>query len=322
MVAGDVKIAYNVGKADMPMLDTPTTVVDSNGRTLNGAYNLNVRVTDVNQDGMPDLVVSYNWGTIDFLINAGTAQRPQLSEPGRYEITGPDYAQLDLHSMTDGPLLDFGDLNGDGTIDLVMGGGVKGRVWMAFGQSGESYLTEIEAIVAAHPQDLGPYLAAHASARGRVQSLLGALYDYVTKFATPRQKAHIGCGLVRLIAGYPQYFREQTFDLKTQPGMPSLAAQIWLTKLMVNYHDPAGRKALADAAAFTGGYRKLVEETGLLYIENHQNPRGAEAIYQWLRTIPREIYPGTFITAADWLGDHSFLVRGHGKNTFNGDSGR
>jgi hypothetical protein len=318
--SGDVKIAYNVGTADSPVLDPPTAALDSTGRTLNGSYNLNARVTDVNQDSTPDLVVSYNWGTIDFLINTGAPRRAHLADPGRYSVTGPGFAPLDLHAMTDGPQVDFGDLNGDGPTDMVMGGEVGGRVRLALGQSGESYLGAIEALVAAHPRDLGPYLAdpAHAGAKGRMQSSLGALYDYVTRFATPSQKDHIARGLTQLIAKHPQYFKQQKFDLKKQPALPGLAAQVWLTLLMARELDPATRKALADAAELTGGYRKLAEEVGLLYVENHQNPRGAEAIYQWVRTVPREIYPGTLITAADWLGDRSFLLRGHAKNTFNG----
>jgi len=68
---------------------------------------------------------------------------------------------------------------------------------------------------------------------------------------------------------------------------------------MADYDNPAARRALADAAQFTGGYRKLVEDLGLIYADNGQNPRGAEAIHQWVRTIPREIYPGTGITAND-----------------------
>ena len=318
--SGEVKVAYNVGTAAAPALAPPTAALDASGRILSGSYNLNIRVVDVNHDSTPDLVESYNWGTIAFRINAGTRQRPLLSESGRFNVTGPEYAPLDLHSLTDGPLVDFGDYNSDGTTDLVIGGEVGGRVWVASGISGESYLKEIDAMIAAHPQDLAPYLAdpAHAAAKSRMQSLQGSLYDYVTNFATTSQKSQIGDGLVRLIAKYPQYFKQQKFDLRQQPGMPSLAAQTWLTLLMVRDHDPAARKNLSDVAGFTGGYRKLAEEVGLLYIENHQNPRGAEAIYEWVRTIPREIYPGTCITAADWLGDRSFLVRGHMKNTFNG----
>jgi len=46
--------------------------------------------------------------------------------------------------------------------------------------------------------------------------------------------------------------------------------------------------------------------------------RAAHTLYEWVRTIPREVYPGTCITANDWLGGRVFLVRGHTKNTFNG----
>lgn len=148
--------------------------------------------------------------------------------------------------------------------------------------------------------------------------LQGALYDYVVGFATPSQKNQIGQELAALISDYPQYFRLQQLDIDQQPGMPSLAVQTWLTLLMVKYEDPAARRVLADAAQFTGGYRRLVEELGLIYADNGRNPRGAEAIYQWVRTIPREVYPGTCLTAADWLGGRDFLVRGHMKNTFNG----
>jgi hypothetical protein len=152
-----------------------------------------------------------------------------------------------------------------------------------------------------------------------MQTLQAALYDYVTTFATPSQKQEIVRGLLDLIAAYPQYFKLQKHDIPQQPGIPSLAVQVWLTTLMADYDNPAARRALADAAQFTGGYRKLVEEIGLIYADNGQNPRGAEAIHQWVRTIPREVYPGTGITANDWLGGgRGFLVRGHLKNTFNG----
>lgn len=315
-----VKIAYNVGTASAPVFAEPTTVIDAEGRTLGGAYNLNVRVADINQDGVPDLVDSYNWGNINFRVNQGSAVRPRLPETGTFEVTGPAHARLDLHALCDGPIVDFADLDGDGTLDLVLGGERGGKVWLARGESAQVYFKEIQALLAAHPRDLDPFLndPANAPAKQRLQVLLGALYDYVVNLATPRQKQEISRELVQVITRYPQYFKLQTLDLKRQPGMPSLAVQTWLTLLLVDYYSPEARKSLCDAAGFTGGYRKLVEEIGLIYADNGHNPRGAEAIYQWVRTIPREIYPGTCITANDWLGGRVFLVRGHTKNTFNG----
>jgi len=318
--SGSVKLAYNRGTPSRPAFTTPTTAIDADGRTARGSYNLNVRLVDVNQDGMLDFVDSYNWGNINFRINAGSTVEPRLPTRGTFSLSGPENAAVDMHALCDGPIVDFADCNGDGTIDLIAGGERGGKVRMAFGQSGESYVDEIREMIAAHPQDLGAYLndPANAAAKERMRTLQGALYDYVVSFATPRQKNQIGRGLVDLINEYPQYFRLQTFDLEQQPGMPSLAVQVWLTLLMVKYDDPSARRVLADAAQLTGGYRKLVEDIGLIYADNAQNPRGAEAIYQWVRTIPREIYPGTCITANDWLGGRVFLVRGHMKNTFNG----
>lgn len=319
--SGAVKVAYNVGTDHAPAFDVPVSTLDAERRTVEGSYNLNVRIVDLNQDGVPDFVDSYNWGTVNFRINAGSSAAPRLPAYGTFSVTGPAFAPLNLHALTDGPLVDFADFNGDGTIDLVIGGEKGGAVRLALGESGRSYLREIAALIAAHPHDLGPYLAdpGNAAARNRMQTLQAALYDYVTTFATPSQKQEIVRGLRDLIAAHPQYLKLQPHDLQQQPGMPSLAVQTWLTTLVADYDNPAARRALADAAQLTGGYRQLVEDSGLIYADNAQNPRGAEAIYQWVRTIPREIYPGTGITANDWLGGgRSFLVRGHLKNTFNG----
>jgi hypothetical protein len=318
--SGSVKIAYNQGTPSSPVFAIPTTAIDADGRTVEGSYNLNVRIADINQDGALDFVDSYNWGTINFRINRGGTAHPRLPARGTFSVSGRENTKVDLHALCDGPIVDFADFDGDGTLDLVAGGEVGGKVRMAFGQSGESYLDEIRRLIAAHLQDLGPYLndPAKASAKERMRTLQGALYDYVVGFATPGQKNQIGRGLVALISEYPQYFQLQQLDVNQQPGMPSLAVQTWLTLMMVRYHDPAARRVLADAARLTGGYRRLVEELGLIYADNGQNPRGAEAIHQWVRTVPREVYPGTCLTAADWLGGRGFLVRGHMKNTFNG----
>jgi hypothetical protein len=319
--SGEVKIAYNAGTGSGPALEMPTIALDAEGCTISGSYNINVRVADINQDDVPDLIDSYNWGNVNFRINTGSAARPSLPDTGQFTIAGPNYTPVNMHGLCDGAIVDVADLNGDGTIDLVVGGEVGGKVRLALGESGRSYLDQIEALIAAHPQDLATFMAdpANAAAKGRMQSLQGALYDYVVSFATPGQRDLITEGLVGLIRTYPRYLSLQPFDVKREPGLPSLAIQTWLTLLVANYYDPAARKALADAAQFTGGYRKLAEEMGLIYADNNQNPRGAEAIHDWLRTIPREVYPGTCITARDWLGDTPFLVRGHMKNTFNGN---
>lgn len=119
--SGSMKICYNVGTAQAPVFAAPVTTLDAERRTVEGSYNLNVRIADLNQDGIPDFVDSYNWGTIHFRINTGSATAPRLVSQGTFSVTSPGSARVDLHALTDGPLVDFADLTGDGTTDLVIG---------------------------------------------------------------------------------------------------------------------------------------------------------------------------------------------------------
>lgn len=328
--SGSVKVAYNRGTPAEARFAAPTTVIDAAGRTLEGSYNLNLRVLDVDQDGVPDLLDSYNWGNINYRINAGTAARPLLPGVGTYAVTVPGGDAVEFHGLTDGPIVDLADLDGDGTDDLIAGGEIAGTVFIGRGESGQAYLSRIDAILAAHPTDLGPYLddPAHAAEKSELQKLEAALHDYVVNLATPAQKAAIYDALIDQIRTYPNYFRLQHLSTTAQPGIASLAAQTWLTALSTNYHDPATRAGVCDAAEFPardqkqGAYRKLVEDLGLFLFDNlcqGNDPEGqdAEAVYQFVKNLPRNVYPGTGITN-DWIGGRSYLVRGHFKNIFTG----
>ncbi|MFM8891483.1 MAG: FG-GAP-like repeat-containing protein [Planctomycetia bacterium] len=328
--SGSVQVASNVGTPAAARFAPPTRVIDATGRTLDGSYNLNVRVLDVDQDGVPDLVDSYNWGTINYRINTGTAALPQLPGVGTFAVTGADGFDVNFHGLSDGPVVDLADLDGDGTVDLVAGGEIPGTLFIGWGESGRSYLRRIDTILAAHPTDLGAYLAdpAHAAERVELQRLEAALHDYVVNLAGPTERALIYEGLIDQIKAYPNYFRLQSLDVTVQPGIPSLAAQTWLTALATGYHDPAIRAGVCDAAEFPargakqGAYRKLVEDLGLFLFDNlcqGNDPDGldAEAVYQFVKNLPRNVYPGTGITN-DWLGGRTYLVRGHLKNIFTG----
>ncbi|MBI1369953.1 MAG: hypothetical protein GC162_15025 [Planctomycetes bacterium] len=318
--AGPIKLARNVGTASSPAFAEPTTALDGDGATIDGAYNLNVRLIDINHDGAVDLLVSYNWGTINYYLNHPTGGSARLDSPSTLSVVGPDSAAVNLHQLTDGPIIDLADFNGDGTPDLVIGNQSNGKLRLARGDGAAGYVQQINDILAAHPKDLDAALndAADDTLKKKLINLHIALYDYVMNFATPSQRHAIAESMFAMIERYPQYFHHQQFPFDKKGNLPALAAQTWVTLMMTDYYNPAHRQRLVKAVGFTDAYAKLIVDTGLIYVDNLNNPRGAEAIYQWLRTVPRHVYPGVCITAADWMGDRSLFVRGHAKNTFNG----
>ena len=330
--AGPVRFARGSrGRAGELVLAAAEPLLAADGSAIGGAYNLNVRLLDFDLDGTTDLVESYNWGTIQVRLNAAAPetagpaatarpQRPALGQPAQYTVTGPGGTAVDLHALCDGPVIDLADLDGDGVRDLVMGGERGGVVRLATGETAAASLDFVRSLLAAHPDDLGPHLAAAANKpmADRLRGSLAALFDTMVHLAGPAERRRLVDAVLDLIGDYPRYLRRQPLDLARDPGIPSLAAQLWLMVLAAEEHDPAVRARLADAAGFTGPHRALVEECGLIFMDNDRSPRGAEAIHQWVRRIPREIYPGTGITANEWLGGRAFLVRGHLKNIFAG----
>ncbi|MBK8100453.1 MAG: VCBS repeat-containing protein [Planctomycetes bacterium] len=318
--SGHVQIAYGLPGGGAPVFAAPVTVLDGAGLQIEGSYNASPRAVDISRDGVPDLFVAWNWGNIDYRVNRGSAASPMLSANAQLAISLPDGSAPDLHALTDGAFVDLVDLDGDSVLDLVFGGNVGGRIRWARGESAASYLPAIAAVVAAHPQDLGAFLEGNATEKSLLQQRLGALYDFVTALGTPSQVAAVAQGLEQLIVAHPRYFRAASVDRTANPKIPSLAAMVHLILLRCGYHDPAHRARLVQITQMNGGYRKLCEDIGVLLLDNYLNPQGAEAIWQWVRMIPRDLYPGEGITQHESLGGRDYLVRGHLKNIFAGSA--
>ena len=116
------------------LFTSPFAGNDATSRTF--GPNARPVVTDVNGDGLFDLVVLYDGGYVVYL-NGGTAGNPMFTRAEGVSTNGLDLAQGSLAAL-DGLTLDvpptgavscaFGDVDQDGIIDLLVSD-VEGRIW-------------------------------------------------------------------------------------------------------------------------------------------------------------------------------------------------
>lgn len=65
--------------------------------------------------------------------------------------TGADGETLELHGLCDGAIVDCGDLDLDGTPDIVLGGEKNGVVLIGWGQSQEEVMGPLPTLKQRHP---------------------------------------------------------------------------------------------------------------------------------------------------------------------------
>ena len=134
--SGSVMVSLNVGTRSLPRFAPSSVLVDSAGRSFDGSYNLNARIVDVTGDGVPDLVSTFNWGTINCHANLGSASLPILADALEFQVTDSNGDRVNFHALADGAIVDFADLDRDGTVDLVAGGENSGALFLAYGRGG------------------------------------------------------------------------------------------------------------------------------------------------------------------------------------------
>ena len=93
------------------------------------------------------------------------------------------------------------------------------------------------------------------------------------------------------------------FDLQAGPHLPLLAGQFWTVLLESLPDSLANRERVADALDFQGGYRRLLVDLGVLFIDNDTaTPEHLAAMHRLMMAMPRGAWDVETITVAGWLG--------------------
>ena len=91
---------------------------------LSDCYNWYPRLFDINRNGVVDLIRGINWGDITYWLDP--AHLGMISSD-QFIVTNGTGTVEEVRWVTDGAIVDFGDLNGDGYADLVFGGHNNGN---------------------------------------------------------------------------------------------------------------------------------------------------------------------------------------------------
>ncbi|MGA0844960.1 MAG: LamG-like jellyroll fold domain-containing protein, partial [Luteolibacter sp.] len=315
--SGNVLFYRNIGTATAPLFDPNQSVV-----LESGSYNLYPRIFDINRNGTPDCIRGINWGSISFWFDPAPATSLGGSD-GSLTITDPSGATEDMKALTDGALVDFADMNGDGVLDVLVGGHAGSQMSVAFGVAATvaDSLAAIEAIYDAHASGLGVALEADGQALlGQVNAAAANILMHAAA-STLTERRQAFQLMAAHVAKYPFLQMAAPLDTNQFRHLPSIAGQILMTLHHLLPDTEEHRQQVADTMGLIGLHREIYLQMGLHIGDNQRASRGQlESIRDFMRLQPRESFPDAAITLDHYYGDgrggwvSSF--RG-AKNTFN-----
>ena len=293
--SGAMQLFLNTGTAADPRFSTATNL-------LSDSYNLYPRLCDLNGNGLVDFLRGINWGTVLYWRDAGVLG---LGSSMTLNITDAAGASPDLHSLTDGAIVDFGDFNGDGLPDLVVGGHAGSQLYLAYGvrKTAAQSLAEIEAIYDANPTNVGVALSANTNALLNVVN--NANWNLISQIqnGTLGTREAVFTALTNHIAKY-WFLKYQTLDTNYFHHVPGIVLQNWVMLAHALADTPGRRTAVADAMGLAGTMRTIFLECSLAVGDNAKSiPAAYGTIRDFQRRHPRELFPDAVLTIDQLYGD-------------------
>ena len=266
------------------------------------AYNSHPRILDFNQDGRLDLLLGVNWGTVSLYLNRpgggttslGSSRLLQWSDGGKINIRKEN---------GDDTTPELADLDGDGVLDLISGG-KNGRLFFMRGVGFPERVASFRNQLTQHAARLGQTLQDDEDVRRQFFGSLASLQaDLASGLIPDSSREHLFQALAALAKEHRALLGRSKFDLQAGPHLPLLAGQFWTVLLESLPDSPANRERVADALDFQGGYRRLLVDLGVLFIDNDTaTPEHLAAMHRLMMAMPRGAWDVETITVAGWLG--------------------
>lgn len=294
--SGSVQLFLNSGTASDPRFGSGTTLFE-------GSYQLYPRLFDLNANGFTDLLRGINWGDVAYWRDP---DRRGLNRSMTLTITDASGAAVDLHGLTDGPVVDFGDFTGDGIPDLVVGGQGGGtNLFMARGvqRTVAQSLAAIEAIYDANLANLGAALSANNNAL--LNTVNTANWNLVSHLenGTLGVREALDAALTAQIRKYA-FLKYRTLDTTQYHHVPSIVLQNWVLLAYALPDTPPRRIRIADLLGLVGTARTVFLENGLAIGDNAKSiPAAYGTLRDFLRRHPRELFPDAVLTIDQLYGD-------------------
>ncbi|MDA9778369.1 VCBS repeat-containing protein [Rubripirellula sp.] len=266
------------------------------------AYNAHPRLIDFDGNQQVDLLLGLNWGSVTLYRQVTEVSGASLDSGQQLKWT--DGKNLNIRSLNgDDTTPELVDWDGDGVLDLLSGGNNGQLFWMK-GIGFPSRVARIKELLKQYGADLGEQLRANDFLRGDVFGCLQAIQaDLGTNLIGSAAREELFASLAPLAKVYAESFSRQHFDLNREPHLPLLAAQYWVVLLESLPNTKANRERVANALGFEGGYRTLLVDFGVIFVDNQTaTAEHLDAMIRLLRHIPASTWDVETITVAGWLG--------------------